>query len=368
LPSTIEEDVETKAEPEDAKSLSATLHSPASPVPRKQRYALMQRLPTGEWWTSLNSDLHSSSDLKDLPTAHAELVAILPAAPRSKSDTKDIPTLGSYAPKKVPSGIKQKLPAPRHVSCGSFLDYGPYASFAPSFDQDGKEVGKAQLGEVISGWAEVKKRRELATMQTASVVEVIEDAQDDTPIGILEGNSQQKDKHRAVDGQDIVDSLDGLLSRCQIDAFKSTMESLELEAGVQELLDRNRRALERLEVLQAKRLGAQNGGSSVVEEGSEEWDIGELPSCLAPIHSLTTVISPRNNGLPNSPRLSTTPLLPTHYTTPNSAPFCPPQTPPDSPPGSHGRVARHAPTLAKTCPAGRLDPPLAHRRHRCAPA
>ena len=74
----------------------------------------------------------------------------------------------------------------------------------------------------------------------------------------------------------IEDSLDGVLSKSQIAEMKAALDNLELEAGVQELLERNRKALERLEILQAKRLSTDNGGSSTVEVGSEEWDTGKL--------------------------------------------------------------------------------------------
>ncbi|KAG6892256.1 hypothetical protein C0992_001218, partial [Termitomyces sp. T32_za158] len=51
-------------------------------------------------------------------------------------------------------------------------------------------------------------------------------------------------------------------------AVKRALDSLELERAVQELLDRNRRALLRLEHLQTERTIAD----SAVEPGSEEWD------------------------------------------------------------------------------------------------
>ena len=223
----------------------------------------MQRLPTGDWWTSLNSDLTQQSEsLKDLPTAHAELVVILPTpSVSSKSGIQEVTTIGSYAPKKPP-GHKPKLPSSRHVSCGSFLDYGPYASFAPTFDQEGREIGRAQLGEVYSVWEERKRRRELAGVRSRSVAEVDR-----------EGDVIEVDQAQAGSEDEGDKSAEESMK-----AFSSTIEdalgTLELDSAIQELLKRISSALERLEFLQVKRLSAEGGGTSTVEVNSEEWDTG----------------------------------------------------------------------------------------------
>jgi hypothetical protein len=246
---------------EDVKSTSSTesLH-------RQRRYSLMQRLPGGDWWTSLNSDSTvSSTDLKDLPTANAELVAILPTSSASEIELAKIPNLGSYTPKKQ-SSTKTKLPTARHISCGSFLDYGLFTSFAPTFDQEGREVGRAQLGEVYFVWDERERRRE-AVSKGPSVIEVLE-----------ESDVVMEDEHEATEDSaqsDVENSLNGILSESQIASIKAALGSLELEAAVQELLERNSRALDRLEVLQRKRLAAVDSASGVVEVGSEEWETGE---------------------------------------------------------------------------------------------
>ena len=69
--------------------------------------------------------------------------------------------------------------------------------------------------------------------------------------------------------------MDSLLAPEQAASLREFMETLELEEAIQELLDRNRQALARLEVLQLQRLGGENGGTSQVEVGSEEWDVGQ---------------------------------------------------------------------------------------------
>jgi hypothetical protein len=253
-----------KEEADDTKPLSSsTADSPSgSPILRKRKYALMQKLPTGDYWTSLNSDTTADTkELKDLPLGYAELVAILPSTAPSLSSSPP-PTLGSYKPKK-PLAPRPKLPQPRQVSCGTFLDYGPYASFAPSFDQAGVEIGRAELGEVVWGKEERKRTRKAMAGQymedQSSDIEMVEVA------GRAEGSKVSVDE-----------ALDGLLSKEQIEGIKSTLGSLELEEAVHELLQRNRRALVRLEELQVARLGSEGGGSSEVEVGSEEWDTGKL--------------------------------------------------------------------------------------------
>ncbi|KAI6136956.1 hypothetical protein F5141DRAFT_1230360 [Pisolithus sp. B1] len=237
-------------------------------------YALMQRFPSGSWWTSLSSDLVPSDEkaITDLQTANAELVAVLPSPSDvdllsiSPPDAKpSSTTLGAYGAKKPP-GTKQKLPGPRRVSCGSFLDYGPYASFGPSFEQDGVEV--------YWSWEERKTRWSEERLNSST-----DNDQDNisSPVSRSPGAS---DTH-------IVDpSLsNGVL------ADEDSLEGL-IEAAVQELLQRNARALKRLEELQNQRL-MKPGGFAPVEQGSEEWETAQ-----GILDSLTVLTSlrPRSSG------------------------------------------------------------------------
>ncbi|OCH92720.1 hypothetical protein OBBRIDRAFT_418786 [Obba rivulosa] len=251
--------------------------SEAPPPVGRRKYALVQHLPSGDWWSSLNSELATVADeekgLPELSTANAELVAILPSASTSTS-TQTI-TLGAYAVKKPP-GFKP--PGPRQLSCGRFLDYGPYASFAPYFDQEGAEVGRDALGEVV--WQlEQKRRRERAkgkqrALPTPSYVQT-DAAQDDDVVEIQPPENAQAEQKEASKQADVVSALDGLLLPEDVAAIKAGLSTLELENAVQELLDRNVRALRRLEELQLERLGQAEGGASIVEVGSEEWDVAQ---------------------------------------------------------------------------------------------
>ncbi|KAH7929363.1 hypothetical protein BV22DRAFT_1057123 [Leucogyrophana mollusca] len=294
-------------DPTEKPSASPLTTNPSYSQPRK--YALMQRLPTGTWWTSLNSDLapFDGKSIQELSTANAELVAVLPSA-SSQANPSDassltsialtVPTLGSYVPKKPP-GHKLRLPAPRRVGCGSFLDYGPYSSFAPVFEQEGVEIGRSTLGEVYGKWEDRKqaysqaKTRVLGELEDAPMEGIHAGTAQDTSYGI----DPNLDKEH---GADDIDDLGGLLTPEQTASLKEALGSLELEDAVQELLDRNNRALSRLEELQTLRL-MKEGGFTPVEEGSEEMDTAQ-----SILDSLTLLASLR-------PRTSTSeaaPLIP----------------------------------------------------------
>ncbi|KAG2370219.1 hypothetical protein BDR07DRAFT_1604068 [Suillus spraguei] len=325
LPLDIESIIPVNPEPctADAPPLSLSLPDKPSHIGQGKKYALMQRLPSGTWWSSLGSDLLTDSkEFKDLQTANAELVAVLPSPSSlaysdvtSKStitltDTQAPMTLGAYVPKKPP-GHRSKVLGPRHVSCGSFLDYGPYASFAPSFDQEGVEIGREALGEVLWRWEDRKKG------WAAEKARADEEAPQCSPMAGLEEDEEEQNHviDPSLEGSldDDEEVLDGLLSKEQIASLKSVFKSLELENAVQELLDRNTKALRRLEELQRQRL-MKEGGFHAVEEGSEEWDTAQ-----SILESLTLLASlrPRQAGSANIPLIpSSTTLHKLHRTLP----------------------------------------------------
>ncbi|KAJ8091364.1 hypothetical protein PM082_015082 [Marasmius tenuissimus] len=238
------------------------------------QYALVQHLPQGDYWTSLNSSTSSDSsrELRDLPNGHADLVAILPSARPSKP-VSSIPTLGSYHTKVLPSYAK--LPAQRSISRGSFLDYGPYTSFAPSFDQDGTEVGRQELGELYLAREERRKERARRLMEWAESRE--KEKSLDVSVTAGEGNDVDVAETKIPTGSssNLEEALQDLLPAHEVNSIKESLGSLELELAVQELLDRNQKALNNLQELQFRRLVAEGGGSSQVEEGSEEWDTAQ---------------------------------------------------------------------------------------------
>ncbi|KAF9243769.1 hypothetical protein BU15DRAFT_42734 [Melanogaster broomeanus] len=281
---------ETSAEPESKATAGSPHPEKLTHSHQTRKYALMQRLPAGTWWTSLSSNLvpTNGKPLKDLPTANAELVAILPSPGSAlpSTGTSSI-TLGSYVPQKPP-GYKPKLPGPRRVSCGAFLDYGPYASFAPAFEQDGAEIGRSSVGELFWRWEDRKKRwgeEQPATVQQLS---------DDSAKSPLPNGVDKPEEKAALEDEE---SLEGLFSDKQIALLKQALGSLELEAAVQELLERNAKALKRLEELQTRRL-SKPGGFTPVEEGSEEWDTAQG---IFESFSILTSLRPRSSTIDTAP-------------------------------------------------------------------
>lgn len=248
---------------------------PAAVPAVRRKYALMQNLPNGEWWSSaLASDdpraRLSAREARALKHGEAELVSILPSAVDAYEDA-DVPPLGGYAPgpkkdkrgkAKQPQGIN--VPT---VRSGSFLDYGPWASFAPSFDSDAAEVGRDALGALY----ETRARRRLARQKQAHEL-----PQTTTAVSADEDAMQVDEGPAATNG-----AIDPALSALSVAATASEstatddvsmlvnniVSEWELEKHVSELLQRNARAIADLELMQLHRLSR---GASV-EEDSEEW-------------------------------------------------------------------------------------------------
>lgn len=263
----------------DAPSHDATQTEPLAPPTfvRKRKYALVQRLPTGDWWTSVNSDFASPTsdgkELKDFPVAHAELAAILPSA--STSATNHEVTLASYAPKHRSISSLQPSPGPRRISCGRFLDYGPYSSFAPSFDQGGAEVGRVGIGQAIWRFEEKRRLRANALNKGKQKAVAISELGRDADIVMLDGSSSEAEsstlRGKTTESSNLEEALQALLPPEEVVALKAALNNLELEQALEELLGRNAKALDRLEELQLIRLSSGKG----VEPDSEEWDIGK---------------------------------------------------------------------------------------------
>lgn len=248
----------------------------------------MQKLSGQEWWTSLNSDsgahpVMDNRSLNDLGTAHAELVAILPSPSASASapgPANNIPTLGSYT-KKVLMPRARSI-GPRRTSCGTFLDYGPFSSFAPSFEGEGVEIGRLGLGETIWRWEERRRERALQRYGVGTITEVRNEAvSGDVEMGDVQ-ELEVEASGLTMNG-DVKEGapLEDLLPPDDVADIMAALGTLELEESVTELLERNRKALIRLEKLQRERLGGDGGAISEVEEGSEEWDVGKFQSIRA---------------------------------------------------------------------------------------
>ncbi|THH01522.1 hypothetical protein EW026_g1198 [Hermanssonia centrifuga] len=298
-------DLDIQTDGEDAKPHIPRRQSPVS----NRKYALVQRLPTGDWWSSINSSYPTFSvdgkDLKQLPTAYADLVAIFPSSSTPAVSGEPM-TLGAYAKKPLVKPLSD-LTQPRRVTCGKFLDYGQFTSFAPTFEQDGVEIGRMKLGEAI-WYQEIDRRRqrrrraELESVATGSTEIGMEDTSREEEHEVAEvetRSSKQKEKMKDVD---MDTALEGLLPPEQIEALKAALDTLELESAVNELLERNAQALARLEELQLLRIGDERHGVQPVKIGSEEWDIvrPRLPTDVdtAPLIPTTSALRKLHRTLP----------------------------------------------------------------------
>jgi hypothetical protein len=197
--------------------------------------------------------------LKSLYAGNAELVAIFPA-PSSSSLPPEPRTLKHYTSARTPSGTSTPVPPKhRYVSRGSFLDYGSYSSFAPTFDQGGREIGRTVYGEVL--WRERGNRLRLKALKKKQLAE-------SNPSDIV--MEEQSLTEQASGGEDWHETLKDFLS---VSSLKSALNDLEVCESTQELLERNASALARLEELQLRRYGDPSGFKPV-EIGSEEWETG----------------------------------------------------------------------------------------------
>ncbi|KAJ7748507.1 hypothetical protein DFH07DRAFT_1062520 [Mycena maculata] len=261
-----------------------------------KRYALMQHLPSGDYWTSANLPLSATpetgpADLKDLPTGHADLVAIFPAP--SAASTSALPKLGDYHRQPYDPTRPKIVPTKRRVTCGSFLDYGPWASFAPTWDHNGREIGMRQMGEVYAQKAQRYHERLAARQRAIEELEELEKSAVEVPMEPPPPPPEEQEQEPPD-----VDALKDILTPTEITSLKAVLGSLELENAVQELLNRNRKALQRLGQLQVQRLRAEGGRTSTVAEGDEEWDVAHgILDSLALLASLR----PRSSADPVAP-------------------------------------------------------------------
>lgn len=243
--------------PDDSQQASTS----SSPQQAPRRYALVQHLPQGDYWTSLSSSVFPTfnDDAPDLATGFADLVAVFP---HPYSSTTQVPNLGSYH--KVPVvPLNKTLPEPRKITAGSFLDYGPWTSFAPTFELEHSDLGRTELGQVYYD-RELKKR---AAAKRRHLL-------------LLAAERMEKEDHLMSSPEELTSArisslqVDGLLSPEDVENLKSFLDDVELLRSVEELLARNLKALLKLEELQTLRLQKEGAEASVIEQDSEEWETG----------------------------------------------------------------------------------------------
>ncbi|KAJ2959857.1 hypothetical protein NUW54_g14459 [Trametes sanguinea] len=106
---------------------------------------------------------------------------------------------------------------------------------------------------------------------------------------------------------DVAKGIEALLPSEEVEAIKSALGTLEMEQAVDELLQRNAKALQLLEELQLERLREQGSGSSIVEVGSEEWDVAQ--GIIESLALLASLRPRRSNGDADESPLVPTPSV-----------------------------------------------------------
>lgn len=251
---------------------------------QRRKYALVQRLPTGDLWTSLNTE-HVGSDSKllvDCEAGYAELVAVLPTASSSKPS---LPTLGDLHSSKPVSSRVKHLTSQR-ISCGTFLDYGPYASFAPSFDSDSGDVGYNGVSSVLWRRHEKGKAREKARILGERMRQKIaQQASESMEVdGVEEVDSAEaKEKERARQYEAMRASVEKVFGEEEAPEVLSIFDALEHEENVTELVNKTGEAIQRLAALQEERFLNTKaiGAIDSTERELGAYSVFKLTFCIA---------------------------------------------------------------------------------------
>ncbi|KZS93242.1 hypothetical protein SISNIDRAFT_73810 [Sistotremastrum niveocremeum HHB9708] len=248
---------------------------------KRRRYALMQKLPNGEYWTSVNAQANDGGeDVKDLGTAYAQLVSILPSLPPPLSKP---PKLGDcFIAKKSSSKFKPLHLHARHLSSGSFLEYSHFSSFAPCWDTDGSELGREGAGMILDYRRRKQEERiawrrhegELAAGTSRSQVEIDPALQD---LGETSKDHQE---------DSVEDVLLDILPKDEIQDTALWIKGIETEDEITRLLSNNAKALEQLSCLQRSRIRK----GDLTEPGEEEQ---ELAASITQSLSILASLRPR---------------------------------------------------------------------------
>lgn len=284
------------------------------PEDRKRQYALVQRLPTGDWWSSSVIPRAGISGLTRaeataLSTKQAELVAIIPSLP---IPPEDVGTLGSLRPLvskhrelKEDSSMDVYLPR-RKVPTPKLLDYGLYSSFCPSYDSHGAELGPEQTYEIKSdsllkkraraarnALLEKQKRAAIAAEtehqpavdESSEDVNMESDPMDEDTLEQENPSPAETSKEKVqptshFSAHEAIRQLHGLLPPEETATLKEALRVLDLEVGVSELISQISVALDRLVGLQNERLLSRVELSA----DSEEHKLGKHHPCVDDLH------------------------------------------------------------------------------------
>ena len=281
---------------------------------RKRLYALVQRLPSGDWWSSATIPRGGSvgitrAEASALSTKQAELAMVVPSLPLLPSE---VPTLGTLKPPvlkpaKDPGWQATYLPQ-RKLHAPKLLEWGPYMTFAPSYDTTDCELGpgaafqttyesivrrkaraaRKQLEEKMRRNEEAERKDHMPAVDSGDVemsvgLNSTEDDHMDLTVqakaeeGELEhviSNTGEEGTGKHFSAHEAVRQLHGLFSPDEAEALKEAFQQLEIELGVSELLRYIAISLQSLVDMQRERLGA---GVELEPDGLEhqtgEWMI-----------------------------------------------------------------------------------------------
>lgn len=106
------------------------------------------------------------------------------------------------------------------------------------------------LGETIWRWEGRRMEREIDRFKPGSIVEAGEETTEDVVMDDVQEVSMPENVSNVDIAKATEEGLEGLLPANEVAVIMAALGTLELEAAVNELLERNRRALARLEELQ----------------------------------------------------------------------------------------------------------------------
>ncbi|KAG8825848.1 hypothetical protein FRC19_010322 [Serendipita sp. 401] len=297
------------------------------PEERKRKYALVQRLPSGDWWSSATVPREGDVGLtrgaiRSLATGQAELVSIVPSQPipaeemSSFSTLKQVPVFKSKDdPRRLITLPSKSSPAPK------LLDYGVYSTFTPYFDSESAEIGNDQVHSLVSESMQRRRARALRAQLLGRADHISQsdisrqsfkssvDAMKENSHSLLGGDQEMKDggdtNSRAIERTfstlELVESLRNIVPEDESESLKQAFSALQAELGVTELLEENAIALDNLVRMQSDRIKQGELTPSDLEREIAEGIVSSL--------SLLVSLRPRASSQPDGSVVPSAPIL-----------------------------------------------------------
>jgi hypothetical protein len=254
---------------------------------RKRKYALVQRLPSGDWWSSATIPREGSVGLnrvsaKQLVTKQSELVSIVPSQPVPADELPLFSTLKPLPVTKPKDDSKKPVTLPtRTLPAPKLLDYGVFCSFAPYFDSEGTEVGTNEIHCLVHESLQrrkaralrlqmLEKQKRLSQVEASTHKPAVDNSTGPADVNESAVASLEIDEEmRAIDEEpqpslesttpifptdETIQNLQKIMHPDETEIFKQALESLRAEFGVSELLEQTTIALDNLVRLRRNRI------------------------------------------------------------------------------------------------------------------